>query len=960
MRHYGNEQQGSLRVLPAAQHQVEPIQHIMFNSMDLKSRSHSVNRWQLNRTDCGERFMDTCFSAWTPLNHKQSNQQLFAERMSLVMHWFDMWTDSQRKHLLHSLLSCSNRSQIKFCRDFLMEILPVTHLNFTSVLPRFLSLHVMSFLSPRDLCAAAQVNWHWRVLAEQDCLWAGRCVRLGWFLPYTPAEKEFGAWKKHYVRCFSALESVSPREVRQEKQQHLDKMEEEKEKRMETMYRRMVREKLREDKRTSLRTRRPWGSSIRSVEDVTRLVQTGLSSSVATLTPTLSSTSTNPSLDVNETRMSVQASSIRKVSESLSSLIVRPAPEPTTRTIFYSHPVLLLLVSNMIPAYEMVLSGVQSGVIVVLYDHRGSLSALLAQVKRAICGQRAQRLGLLAPGGTEEMQILHNSILSEESVVTQSHRTFWLQIRGHVLPPGDGGGIDFFCPLAASATGLSLLQTLSTLTSLKVCAPMGLASGSFQNILGEWSDGSVCAGLSHDQPGGPALEYLCESVLQGWCYQAQWMEDALLEMRRILGSRLQCVSHEARGRALGHFLWREMSLEDLSESEDFSLALTKGLAALREYTVKKPVEFLADFLSRWKNDGWDRSKNVEGSVPSPLSSVRDAESEHHLDWRGVICRELHHSECVYVSRLNSILKEYRDPLRAALDSHRTILSTSDILVIFSPVTQVLQLHRTFVQELELRLLQWGAGQCVGDVCVKLCSQLKVYTNYFNNYTTALSTIDKCTEQKPLFRAFLKKTDRTLATHMMSLQELLLCPAWRIYEYVTLLQCLSLHTHHTHPDHMHLNSALTTLRQYKEFIHKLKQNSERVALIEETQQLIQGCPHLDEGSRQLLITQDAALFQSPDDNLPESLREYEQTSDISLFLFNDALLLTQRQVRHSPFTLSHQSTHTFLASVALSSLSARKVAYSRCPRRSWTCATETAHQRDHFLAVLESAIKSILS
>lgn len=48
-----------------------------------------------------------------------------------------------------------------------METVPVTRADFTAVLPRFLSLYVMSFLSPRDLCSAAQVCWHWRILAEQ-------------------------------------------------------------------------------------------------------------------------------------------------------------------------------------------------------------------------------------------------------------------------------------------------------------------------------------------------------------------------------------------------------------------------------------------------------------------------------------------------------------------------------------------------------------------------------------------------------------------------------------------------------------------------------------------------------------------------------------------------------------------------------------------------------------------------
>lgn len=55
----------------------------------------------------------------------------------------------------------------RFTSDCLSEAVPITRLDFTTALPRFLSLYIMSFLSPRDICAAAQVSWHWRFLAEQ-------------------------------------------------------------------------------------------------------------------------------------------------------------------------------------------------------------------------------------------------------------------------------------------------------------------------------------------------------------------------------------------------------------------------------------------------------------------------------------------------------------------------------------------------------------------------------------------------------------------------------------------------------------------------------------------------------------------------------------------------------------------------------------------------------------------------
>lgn len=78
-----------------------------------------------------------------------------------------------------------------------------------------------------------------------------------------------------------------------------------------------------------------------------------------------------------------------------------------------------------------------------------------------------------------------------------------------------------------------------------VMAPLSLP------VLSEWSDGSVCSGLSTQQPAAPALRYVSDGVLQGWCTQAQWMEEALGELRDHLGPQLQRHDLQARGRALG-------------------------------------------------------------------------------------------------------------------------------------------------------------------------------------------------------------------------------------------------------------------------------------------------------------------------------------------------------------------------------------------------------------------------
>jgi len=89
----------------------------------------------------------------------------------------------------------------------------------------------------------------------QDCLWAGRCIRRGWFLPYAAGERQFGAWKNHYVTCVSTLDLLTPREATALygtlNQRSVCLTEEEEERRMEKSIRKKVRDRLQEEKSES-------------------------------------------------------------------------------------------------------------------------------------------------------------------------------------------------------------------------------------------------------------------------------------------------------------------------------------------------------------------------------------------------------------------------------------------------------------------------------------------------------------------------------------------------------------------------------------------------------------------------------------------------------------------------------------------------------------------------------------
>jgi hypothetical protein len=81
-------------------------------------------------------------------------------------HRFSMWSDKQRKWFLLSLLSRCRPPQLYYVQDFLDENKIYKARDFTQCLPKYLSLYIFSFLSPRDLSRCSTVSSHWKVFDQ--------------------------------------------------------------------------------------------------------------------------------------------------------------------------------------------------------------------------------------------------------------------------------------------------------------------------------------------------------------------------------------------------------------------------------------------------------------------------------------------------------------------------------------------------------------------------------------------------------------------------------------------------------------------------------------------------------------------------------------------------------------------------------------------------------------------------
>ncbi|XP_040204060.1 F-box only protein 16 isoform X1 [Rana temporaria] len=155
--------------------------------------------------------LQTKMSTWTPLNNPLMNDKVFEERRDLLGKWFDKWSDTQRRRILCDLFERCSMSQLRFCNNHLQEKVPRESLDFTTVLPRVLSLYIFSFLDPRSLCRCAQVSWHWKTLTELDQLWMPKCLRFGWYINFSPTPFEQGVWKRQYIETVNELHVTRPK-----------------------------------------------------------------------------------------------------------------------------------------------------------------------------------------------------------------------------------------------------------------------------------------------------------------------------------------------------------------------------------------------------------------------------------------------------------------------------------------------------------------------------------------------------------------------------------------------------------------------------------------------------------------------------------------------------------------------------------------------------------------------------
>ncbi|XP_030589782.1 rho guanine nucleotide exchange factor 10-like protein [Archocentrus centrarchus] len=198
--------------------------------------------------------------------------------------------------------------------------------------------------------------------------------------------------------------------------------------------------------------------------------------------------------------------------------------------------------------------------------------------------------------------------------------------------------------------------------------------------------------------------------------------------------------------------------------------------------------------------------------------------------RRLILRSIVQSESSYLDSLKRILQEYQKPL---LEPQSLILNPKKVRQIFYRLQEIHQCHSMFQIALASRVAEWDQSEKIGDLFVASFSKsmvLNVYSDYINNFTSAMALIKKACTSKPAFLDFLKRKQAS-SPDRVTLYGLMVKPIQRFPQFILLLQDMLKNTSRSHSDRLPLQLALTELETLAERLNEQKRVADQEAEIQ---------------------------------------------------------------------------------------------------------------------------------
>uniref|UniRef100_A0A8C5L286 Rho guanine nucleotide exchange factor 10 n=1 Tax=Jaculus jaculus TaxID=51337 RepID=A0A8C5L286_JACJA len=252
------------------------------------------------------------------------------------------------------------------------------------------------------------------------------------------------------------------------------------------------------------------------------------------------------------------------------------------------------------------------------------------------------------------------------------------------------------------------------------------------------------------------------------------------------------------------------------------------------------------------------------------------------------------SEKNYVDALKRILEQYEKPLS---EMEPRLLSERKLRMVFYRIKEILQCHSLFQIALASRVSEWDTVETIGDVFVASFSKsmvLDAYSEYVNNFSTAVAVLKKTCATKPAFLDFLKQSQES-SPDRVTLHSLMMRPIQRFPQFILLLQDMLKNTARGHPDRLPLQMALTELETLAEKLNERKRDADQRCEIKQIAKAIN-----ERYLNKLLSSGNRYLIRSDDviETVYNDKGEIIKTKERRLFMLNDVLMCATASPRAS--------------------------------------------------------------
>eukprot|EP00794_Sanderia_malayensis_P000234 gene234-851_t len=576
------------------------------------------------------------------------------------------------------------------------------------------------------------------------------------------------------------------------------------------------------------------------------------------------------------------------------------------KNVSSDNPVVLFLSSKM-PAKEVLVDCVQFGVIAIPYDYESeTLDSLLIKLRNRLAGRLARRIGFCFDGDNVEgtVNIIGGVTLSLASVNVEKMQEFWKRVCLHLVDH-EQACIDLFWPLASTENGLEVIERLMNITGAQISSPIGF-TGSFTRMETEWlSDDDTSRIKTPDY-------YFNNEQIHCWNRYCLYLEDTLSKLRSNLKQFLYFENKNFLDHIIGNLACKLLKMADLAAVENLCLSLAS--ACKSQFLDDRSDKDIAVRLKSITNVINGKSKGIDLSLER--AADREDIDASHMDQRDRCAFAVYDLEIEFKEKVNLLREIYIEPLTSSLKSNKAMLSAGNIKIIFNDCETILKISSDLMNDIKRRIDNWSSEQCLGDVYLQFTTNMKAYYNFLRNYPTALRTLERCSEEMPPFRAFLRRQRQNIESQNLR----------RLDSLAALFKC----TPKEHKDRAYIAKAIAKIREIVQSVNQAKERCAKEEVFKCLQSRMKNSPRLDTNGRFLIKEMPLAQLSIVNGTKAQSNGSVVvHTRDVTLFLFNDLLICTRRYSKLVPFTSLVNQELSFETEVSPSRLQVTDVPDTKC-------------------------------